>query len=174
MPPDCYKNMLGLVAYSSRSCPFYLGTSYDRIMSGLFLPASLIIIGFVFWLVARIARRTSSRTRNLPPGPKGLPIVGDVFHIADHAWLASPQRKDEYGDITTYAMPPLVRSRMFLSFRRDHVCKCAWTRYPRHKQPTRRHRSTRKTLEHTFRSPEIYLCWRDLNEAPRTPHDTIW
>jgi hypothetical protein len=67
-------------------------------MASLLVLASLVV--FVFWLVARLARR-ASRNRNLPPGPKGLPIVGDVFHIADHAWLASPQRKDEYGDIPT-------------------------------------------------------------------------
>jgi cytochrome P450 len=63
-------------------------------MAGHLVPASLV--GFIFWLVVRLARRAS---RNLPPGPKGLPIIGDVFHIADHAWLASPQRKDEYGEM---------------------------------------------------------------------------
>jgi hypothetical protein len=54
------------------------------------------VVGFVLWLVARLAQKTF---RNLPPGPKGLPIVGDVLHITDQDWLASPQRKDEYGDI---------------------------------------------------------------------------
>ena len=54
------------------------------------------LVGFILWLIARLVLRAF---RNLPPGPKGLPIVGDVFHIADQDWLASPQRKDEYGDI---------------------------------------------------------------------------
>jgi hypothetical protein len=52
------------------------------------------LVGFILWLVARLSRRAF---RNLPPGPKGLPIVGDVLHITDHDWLASPRRKDEYG-----------------------------------------------------------------------------
>ncbi|KAI9445682.1 cytochrome P450 [Lactarius psammicola] len=54
------------------------------------------LVGFILWLTARLARRAF---RNLPPGPKGLPIVGDVLHIADQDWLASSQRRDEYGEM---------------------------------------------------------------------------
>ncbi|KAI9445683.1 cytochrome P450 [Lactarius psammicola] len=53
-------------------------------------------VGFILWLIARLAQRTF---RNLPPGPKGLPFVGDIHHSADQNWLASPQRKDEYGEM---------------------------------------------------------------------------
>ncbi|KAF8267195.1 cytochrome P450 [Lactarius quietus] len=53
-------------------------------------------IGFVLWLVARLAQRAF---RNLPPGPKGLPLIGDIPHAADQGWLSSPQRKDEYGEL---------------------------------------------------------------------------
>jgi hypothetical protein len=53
------------------------------------------LVGFVLWLIARLAQRAF---RSLPPGPKGLPLIGDVPHAADHGWLASPQRKDDYGD----------------------------------------------------------------------------
>ena len=54
------------------------------------------LFGLILLLTARRAQRTS---RDLPPGPKGLPIVGDIIHIGDKEWLASPQRRDEYGDI---------------------------------------------------------------------------
>ncbi|KAH9031547.1 hypothetical protein EDB84DRAFT_1271008, partial [Lactarius hengduanensis] len=37
--------------------------------------------------------------RYLLPGPKGLPFIGDVKHASDQAWLASPQRKDDYGEL---------------------------------------------------------------------------
>ncbi|KAH8985569.1 cytochrome P450 [Lactarius akahatsu] len=46
-----------------------------------------------------IARLAQSYIRNLPPGPRGLPLIGDVIHIANPEWLASPKRKDEYGDM---------------------------------------------------------------------------
>ncbi|KAI9447043.1 cytochrome P450 [Lactarius psammicola] len=62
--------------------------------TGLIVAASLA--GFVVWLIVRFTQRNF---RNLPPGPKGLPIVGDVRHIANQGWLASPQRRDEYGEM---------------------------------------------------------------------------
>jgi hypothetical protein len=55
--------------------------------------AAALLLGFVLWLIARLAQRAF---RNLPPGPKGLPVVGDVLHIADLDWLASPQLRDEF------------------------------------------------------------------------------
>jgi hypothetical protein len=69
-----------------------LGVRSDR-STTLLVVAPLL--SFVLWLIARLAKRAF---RNLPPGPKGLPIIGDVLHIADQDWLASPKRKDEYGD----------------------------------------------------------------------------
>ncbi|KAI9450882.1 cytochrome P450 [Lactarius psammicola] len=54
------------------------------------------LVGIVLWLIARLAQRAF---RNLPPGPKGLPLIGDVPHAADQAWLLSPQRKDDYGEL---------------------------------------------------------------------------
>ncbi|KAI9450881.1 cytochrome P450, partial [Lactarius psammicola] len=62
---------------------------------GHFLAATPLA-GLILWLIARFTR---TAFRNLPPGPKGLPLIGDAQHALDHDWLASPQRKDEYGEM---------------------------------------------------------------------------
>jgi hypothetical protein len=60
-----------------------------------YLIAVTLLIGFVLWLITRLGLRAF---RNLPPGPKGLPLIGDVVHIKDQDWLTSPQRLAEYGN----------------------------------------------------------------------------
>src|ERR1700761_9372654 len=84
----------------------------------LLIAASLV--GFILWLIARFAQRAF---RSLPPGPKGLPIVGDVLHIADQDWLASPKRKDEYGNISH---SQCLQKPAHVPFRRGDVCKRLW------------------------------------------------
>ncbi len=61
-----------------------------------YLIVATSLAAFVLWLVVRLAQ---GAFRNLPRGPKGLPLIGDLQHAADQEWLASPQRKDEYGNV---------------------------------------------------------------------------
>ena len=52
--------------------------------------------GFILWIIVRLAQR-AFRNSKLPPGPRGFPLIGDLRHMSDNKWLASPQRMDEYG-----------------------------------------------------------------------------
>jgi cytochrome P450 len=70
-----------------------LGRSSDQTT---YLLAVTALAGFVLWLITRLVQRAF---RSLPPGPKGLPLIGDVVHIQDPDWLTSPQRVAEYGEM---------------------------------------------------------------------------
>ena len=61
------------------------------------LLATFLLAAVTLWLTARFVQ-SYIRNLSLPPGPKGLPLIGDVVHAANQEWLASPQRKDDYGD----------------------------------------------------------------------------
>ena len=63
-------------------------TGFSGIFGGSSDPTTLFL-AFLFagtlWLVPRL---THSSTRKLPPGLRGLPLIGDVLHITDQeCWL---------------------------------------------------------------------------------------
>ena len=60
--------------------------------------AAFFLLTGTLWLIAKLTQ-SYTRSLSLPPGPKGLPFIGDFLHAADQTWLASPQRKNDYGDI---------------------------------------------------------------------------
>ena len=71
---------------------FVLGGGYGHPVC---LAAATTLVGLFLWLFTRLAKKA---TRKLPPGPRGLPLIGDVRHAIDHVWLSSSQRKREYGE----------------------------------------------------------------------------
>ncbi|KAI9452360.1 cytochrome P450 [Lactarius psammicola] len=61
-----------------------------------YLLAAFLLVAGTLWLITTLVQGS---IRNLPRGPRGLPLIGDVLHIGDHEWLASPQRRDDYGEM---------------------------------------------------------------------------
>lgn len=62
----------------------------------MYLPAALCLalVGIVFVL----DRFLKSRRSRLPPGPKGLPILGNIFDISGgHEWHTYTKWGREYG-----------------------------------------------------------------------------
>jgi len=66
-------------------------TSLSRLFTPLGLITTLVIV-----LAAQYAR---SPWRRVPPGPKGLPILGNALQLSDKRWMFQKECKQNYGTV---------------------------------------------------------------------------
>lgn len=60
---------------------------------------SVIVIGAVIYSISAIRWRRRSHGRPLPPGPKALPFIGNVAHMAKpEVWRAHTELFKQYGE----------------------------------------------------------------------------
>jgi hypothetical protein len=82
------------------SLPFVLSFpllfNMDMLGSHASSPETLVLIALLAAFVIVVVR-TFQPKRNLPPGPKGLPILGNLLQVPKFPWLRYTEWKDEFG-----------------------------------------------------------------------------
>jgi hypothetical protein len=56
--------------------------------------AAVLVLAFITTVFYQISQRPK---KNLPPGPSGLPVIGNALVLADSPWLRFTEWKREYG-----------------------------------------------------------------------------
>jgi hypothetical protein len=59
--------------------------------------AGVAILGLVVILVVRYVR---SPWRHVPPGPRGLPIIGNALELRDKSWMLTRECKQKYSALS--------------------------------------------------------------------------
>lgn len=78
-------------------CPSF--TSFSRLLT----PHAGIVLGVAIILVVQYAR---SPWRKVPPGPKGLPILGNAFQLKDKHWMFNKDCKRKFGMFSSVSPAP--------------------------------------------------------------------
>src|SRR5260221_14540372 len=58
-----------------------------------------LALGFI---IIYVVRYLASPYRKLPPGPRGYPIIGNVFELGKGPWLYFTELQKKYGQFVTF------------------------------------------------------------------------
>ena len=85
---------IGSTASMGGATPHPIPSLLFASVSQLLQPCVSLIISLVIILAVQYAR---SPWRKVPPGPKGLPVLGNVRQFQDKSWLLGKDCKRQFG-----------------------------------------------------------------------------
>ena len=86
-----------------------------------------VVLGLAVILVVRYSK---SPWRRVPPGPRGLPLIGNALDLQDKDWLFRGDCKQKYSAFFLFFLSYIVFTSLLCS-RRCDVFNCARPAYPR-------------------------------------------
>lgn len=57
----------------------------------------MLSLGLSVLIVITLLNRSRGPWKHLPPGPRGIPFLGNVWHIVGDKWLTFTALKEKYG-----------------------------------------------------------------------------
>jgi len=88
--------------------------------------------GFILCLVILAARYVTSPWRKVPPGPKGLPILGNALQLKDKRWMLEKDCKRKFRTSNLFPLALVTRRVYQGNHRKSHVHECSGSTHGRH------------------------------------------